>query len=61
MNKFIEEIAYREGINTTLFFSKKAQKDFLRSIFANGIDEACKEITIWIKDLIREDLFNLLK
>ena len=61
MNNFIEEIACRERINTTMFFSKKAQKDFLRSIFANGIDEACKEITIWRKNLIREDLFNLLK
>jgi hypothetical protein len=61
MNNLIEEIACRERINTTMFFSKKAQKDFLRSIFSNGIDEACQEITIWRKNLIREDLFNLLK
>lgn len=61
MNKFVVEIARKEGINPTLFFSKKAQKDFLRSILVSGIDEACKQITSWRKDLIRDDLFNLLK
>jgi ribonuclease D len=61
MNKFVEEIARKEGINTTLFFSKKAQKDFLRLVLVSGIDEACKQITSWRKDLLREDLFNLLK
>jgi ribonuclease D len=61
MNKFVEEIARKEGVNPTLFFSKKAQKDFLRLILVSGIDEACKQITSWRKDLIRDDLFNLLK
>ena len=61
MNKFVEEIARKEGINPTLFFSKKAQKDFLRLVLVSGIDEACKQITSWRKDLLREDLFNLLK
>ena len=61
MNKFVEEIARKEGINPTLFFSKKAQKDFLRLVLVSGIYEACKQITSWRKDLLREDLFNLLK
>jgi ribonuclease D len=61
MNLFIERIANEEGINSTLFFSKKTQKDFLRLVFISGIEEACKEITLWRKQLIREDLFNLLK
>ena len=61
MNKFVEEIARKEGINPTLFFSKKAQKEFLRLILVSGIDEACKQITSWRKGLIRDDLFNLLK
>ena len=61
MNLFIERIADEEGINSTLFFSKKTQKDFLRLVFISGIEEACKEITLWRKQLIREDLFNLLK
>ncbi len=61
MNEFIEEIARKECINPTLFFSKKAQKDFLRLILVSGIDEACKQITSWRKNLIRDDLYNLLK
>jgi len=61
MNKFVEDIASKENINPTLFFSKKAQKDFLRQVLVFGIDEACKQITSWRKNLIRDDLFNLLK
>jgi len=61
MNKFVEEISYRESINSTLFFSKKSQKDFLRLIYVAGVEGACKEITTWRKDLIEEDLFDLLK
>lgn len=61
MNLFIERIANEEGINSTLFFSKKTQKDFLRLVFISGIEEACKEITLWRKQLIKEDLLNLLK
>ncbi len=61
MNTFIQRIANEEGINSTLFFSKKTQKDFLRLVLISGIDEAFKEITIWRKQLISEDLFNLLK
>ena len=61
MNKFVEEISYRESINSTLFFSKKSQRDFLRLIFVAGVEGACKEITPWRKDLIKEDLFDLLK
>ena len=61
MNQFIERIANEVGVNPTLFFSKKTQKDFLRLVFISGIEEACKEITLWRKQLIREDLFNLLK
>lgn len=61
MNGLIEEIARKESINPTMFFSKKAQKDFLRLILVSGIDEACEQITSWRKDLIRDDLFYLLK
>ena len=61
MNEFVEDIARKENINPTLFFSKKAQKDFLRLVLVLGIDEACKQITSWRKGLIRDDLFDLLK
>ena len=61
LNKIVERIARREEINTTLFFSKKIQKDFLRLALAEGINTACKEITSWRRELIEEELLNLLK
>ena len=61
MNKIVEDIAEQEEINVTLFFSKKAQKDFLRLVFIKGLDTACKEITSWRENLIKEDILNLLR
>ena len=60
-NKIVVEIAARENINPTLFFSKKFQKDFLRLVYLEGLDVACKQITPWRKELIREGLLDLLK
>ncbi len=60
-NETVETISKREKINPTLFFSKKAQKDFLRLIFEEGTELAFKEITPWRSQLIREDILNLLK
>ncbi len=60
-NKVVKEISEREKINPTLFFSKKAQKDFLRLVFIEGLDMACREVTLWRSDLIKESLFNILK
>ena len=60
-NRTIEKISKREKINQTLFFSKKAQKDFLRLVFKEGIELACNEITGWRSQLIKEDILNLLK
>ena len=61
LNQIVEEIAKKEKINQTLFFSKKAQKDFLRLVFLKGLDEACEEITLWRRDLIKEHVLNLLR
>ena len=61
LNNIVEEIAGHEKINTTLFFSKKAQKDFLRLVLAEGLDSACDEITFWRKKLIKEPMSNLLR
>ena len=61
MNKIIEDIARQKEINPTLFFSKKAQKDFLRLVFIKGLDSACTEITSWRRDLIKKDILNLLR
>ena len=60
-NNIFVEIAARENINPTLFFSKKFQKDFLRLVYLKGLDVACKQITPWRKELIREGLLDLLK
>ncbi len=59
-NKLVTKISYREGINSTLFFSKKAQKDFLRLVLERGFDNASREITDWRRELIRKDFINLL-
>ena len=61
LNNIVEEIAGQKKINTTLFFSKKAQKDFLRLVLAEGLDSACDEITFWRKKLIKEPMSNLLR
>jgi len=61
LNNIVEEIAGHEKINTTLFFSKKAQKDFLRLVLAKGLDSACDEITSWRGKLIKEPILNLLR
>ena len=61
LNKIVENIADREEINPTLFFSKKSQKEFLRLVFHQGLDFACKEITVWRSDLIKDEMLNLLR
>jgi len=60
-NLIVEKISRREEINPTLFFSKKAQKDFLRLVLNRGLDVACNEVTAWRSSLIKEHILNLLK
>ena len=60
-NKLIEKIAERERINVTLFFSKKAQKDFIRQVLIEGIEKAFEDVTEWRKKLLHEDLIYILK
>ena len=60
-NKIVETVSKREGINPTLFFSKKAQKEFLRFTLLHGLDSACKEITRWRSELIKDEILELLK
>ncbi len=61
LDKVVEKIAEREKINKTLFFSKKAQKDFLRLVFQEGLDSASNKITSWRGQLIKEDILELLR
>lgn len=64
LNKFndiVLHIADQEKINPTLFFSKKGQKDFLRSTIEKGFEKASSEITSWRYQLIAEPLGCLLQ
>ncbi len=61
LNKKVERISKKEKINPTLFFSKKAQKDFLRLVFKDGLELACNQITPWRSELIKTDILDLLK
>lgn len=60
-NKIVNIISEQEAINPTLFFSKKAQKDFLRLVLSKGLDFACEEITLWRSNLIRDSFLDLLR
>ena len=60
-NIIIEDIAKEKKINPTLFFSKKAQKEFLRLVFIDGLESACNEITLWRQELIRRHVLDLLR
>ncbi len=60
LNTLIENTAHREKINSTMFFSKKAQKIFLRQMLVNGIEQSCEELTNWRRDLLEKDLYKLM-
>ena len=59
-HEIVVNIADKEKINSTLFFSKKSQRDFLRLALNNGFEEALISITDWRKDLIKDPLKTLL-
>ena len=59
-NEVIVDISKKQGINPTLFFSKKNQKNFIRSALLIGPEEAYKRIANWRESLIREDVKSLL-
>ena len=61
MNEIVIFIAQREKINSTLFFSKKAQKDFLRLALSSGLQEASMELSPWRKDLIISEIKDILE
>ena len=63
LNKFndiVLNIAEKDKINPTLFFSKKSQKEFIRLALDRGSEEALKELTSWRRRLIRDPLNKLL-
>jgi len=60
-NNLVKEISTRESVNSTLFFSKKTQKHFLRLALSRGNDIALQEITPWRKKLIIDKLSEILR
>ncbi len=63
LNKFNEiviNVSTRERINSTLLFSKKNQKDFIRVALGKGLEEAFQTITLWRKELIQDSVKSLL-
>ena len=61
LDKIVKKISKDHSINNTLFFSKKSQKHFLRSIFNEDIDYALNGLTNWRKEILKDDLNEFLK
>ena len=64
LNKFNEVVlhtAEAQNINSTLLFSKKSQKDFLRLTLDIGLEDALNKITNWRSVLIKTPISSLLK
>ncbi len=61
LNRIVETISINNQINPTLFFSKKAQRDFLRLVLSEGLDLACEKITPWRRELIKQEILDLLR
>ena len=55
-NKIVDLISTEKEINSTLLFSKKNQKDFLRNALNYGVISACNEMPKWRKELLLKDL-----
>jgi len=59
-NDIVLDIAEREQINPTLFFSKKSQKELVRLALSTSSEEALRTLTGWRRKLIRGSLNKLL-
>ena len=55
-NNIVDLISTEKEINSTLLFSKKNQKDFLRNALNYGVISACNEMPKWRKELLLKDL-----
>ena len=60
-NVIVEKISKIESVNPTFLFSKKAQKDFIRTALSKGIDYAFEMTANWRVQLLRKDLVKILK
>ena len=60
-NNLVLSVSEKKELNATMLFSKKNQKDFLRSCFCNGFSFTMKGIPKWKKDILSEDIYLLFK
>ena len=60
-NLLVQNLSESLKINKTLIFSKKAQRDFLKLILIEGAESALCNLTLWRKELLLEELLNLIK
>ena len=60
-SNLVNSISEKKELNATMLFSKKNQREFLRSCFFNGLSFALKRIPNWKKDLLLDDLCLLFK
>ena len=59
--KIVELISRQKEINSTLLFSKKGQKDFLRNVMNYGLISSCNEIPKWRRELLFKELNGLFE
>jgi len=55
----VKTLSIKEGINSTLLFSKKNQKEFYSKVLSFGIESSLDELAQWKKGLLYEDLYKL--
>lgn len=60
-NSIVKKVSTEKEINSTLFFSKKAQRDFLRLIYSQGLECAFEKLTKWRLDLLKDHLIELIE
>lgn len=58
-NEIVVSTSKEENINSTMFFSKKSQRDFLKTSLCNGIESALSDISRWKKELLLEEIYPL--
>ena len=60
-NKIVLKIAAKKEINCTLLSSKKNQRDLLKIILSQGIENALNTLPLWRISLLEEPLIEILR
>ena len=60
-NKIVLKIAAKKEINCTLLSSKKNQRDLLKIILSQGIENALNTLPLWRRSLLEAPLIEILR